>query len=103
MYKIYWCNLGKAVGNPEIGVRPIVSTGIVNGKVKVFQITSRNRDDRYHVRMNHYMIRGFCGMGYYYLIDKKYLLDYCRDCTTSEMDTMNQKIKELHPHCRNKK
>lgn len=103
MYKIYWCNLGKAVGNPEIGVRPIVSTGIVNGKVKVFQITSRNRDDRYHVRMNHYMIRGFCGMGYYYLIDKKYLLDYCRDCTTSEMDAMNQKIKELHPHCRNKK
>ena len=103
MYKIYWCNLGKAVGNPEIGVRPIVSTGIVNGKVKVFQITSRNRNDRYHVRMNHYMIRGFCGMSYYYLIDKKYLLDYCRDCTTSEVDAMNQKIKELHPYCRNKK
>ena len=103
MYKIYWCNLGKAVGNPEIGVRPIVSTGFVNGKVKVFQITSRNRNDRYHVRMNHYMVRGFCGMSYYYLIDRKYLLDYCRDCTTSEVDAMNQKIKELHPYCRNKK
>ena len=90
MYKIYFADLGKATGIPEIGKRPVVFVGMVNGKAKVYKITSRNRNDRFHVRMNNYIVNGFCDISQFYLIDKKYLLSYKRDCTTSEIKSINK-------------
>ena len=49
MYKIYFADLGKATGNKEIGKRPVVSVGIVDGKAKVYKITSRNRNDKKNI------------------------------------------------------
>lgn len=94
MYKIYFADLGKATGNKEIGKRPVVFVGVVDGKAKVYKITSRNRNDKKHIRMNSYIISGFCDISQYYLIDTKYLMSYKRDCTKSEIDAINKFAKK---------
>ena len=93
MYKIYFAELGKATGIKEIGTRPVVLISENDKECMVLKITSRNRDDRKHVRMNPYIINGFCDISQTYFIDKKYLKDYMRDCTKSEYSSIREKIR----------
>lgn len=84
MYKIYFVDMGKATGYREIGRRPVVCIGSYNDKVKVLKLTTRLKDNKYHIRMNPYMVRGFCDCGDLYLVDKKWLQSFKRECTISE-------------------
>lgn len=95
MFKIYYADLGKATGIEEIGRRPVVSVGFVENKVKVYKITSRQkRDDKNHIKLNNYIVSGYCEINRYYLIDKKYLLNYKRDCTATEIELIKKKAKK---------
>lgn len=94
MYKVYFADLGKATGIKEIGKRPVVSVGLIDGKAKVYKITSRNREDYKHIRMNTYIISGYCDISKFYLIDKKYLISYQRDCTKSEIEAIDKYAKK---------
>lgn len=94
MYKIYYADMAKATGISEMGKRPVVSVGFVNGdknKVKVYKITSRNRNDKFHVKINTYVVNGYCDISNLYIIDTKYLLNFKRDCTTSEINAIKKK------------
>ena len=90
MYKIFFCDLAKATNNKEIGKRPVVSVGLVDGKYKVYKITSRYKVGSKYVRMNPYIIRGYCDVSQYYLVDKKHFISFQRDCTSSEIDAINE-------------
>lgn len=95
MYKIFWADLGKATDKKEIGTRPVVSVEVRGNQVKVYEITCRNRQDKYHARMNNYLISGYCNCDKAFWIDKKYLKHYVRDCTMQEHNNISEKIKEL--------
>lgn len=95
MYKIYWCDLGKATEKPEIGKRPVVVIGYDDQYVKVLKVTCRNREDRFHVHMNNFLVHGYCSCDVCYYIPKKYLLDFRRDCTTCEYTKINERMLAL--------
>lgn len=92
MYKIYWCNLGKATGVSEIGTRPVVVLKRNGNTATVVSITSRNKDGKYYVRMNPFLVAGYCNCTKEFLINRKYLMGYKRDCTSSEEDAITDKI-----------
>lgn len=95
-YKIYFCDLAKAINNPLARKRPVVSVGVVDGKHKVYAITSRYKAKDFHyVHMNQYMVNGYCNISENFLIDEKYLLNYWRDCTTSEMAVIDAGAKRF--------
>ncbi len=94
MYKVYFADMGKATGVNEMGKRPVVVINRNKDKVEVLKITSRNRNDKFHIRMNNYIINGYCETAKSYWIDKKYLLSYKRDCTTSEEAAIKEKRKK---------
>ena len=95
MYKVYIADLGKATGNREIGIRPVISVGLSNGQAEVFKITSRNKTGGKYIRIDAYVVAGFCDVSKSYKIDPKYLLSYKRDCTTGEMQRLDYKRKKL--------
>lgn len=95
VYKIYYANLGKATGIKEIGTRPIVSIKVEDDFVVVCKITSRMRPDFRHIKMNQYLISGFCDISQTYRIDRKFLGSYVRDCTTSEVQLINNGMKKF--------
>ena len=92
MFKICYADLAKAFGKKEFKRRPVVIMEDFGDSVKILKVTSRNRDDKYHVRMNNFLIYGFCDVSKFYIIKKKYLLSYVRDCTTSESEAIKNKI-----------
>lgn len=94
MYQIYICDFKKA-GLYQIGTRPVVVTKKENGSYIVYKITSRERNDKYHVRLNNYMIYGYCDISGWYKLDKKCLLKYIRDCTTSEIQAIDEGIRKF--------
>lgn len=93
MYQIYICDFKKA-NIPQAGVRPVVVTKMGN-KCIVYKITSRERNDKYHVRLNNYMIHGYCDISGWYKLDRCCLLNYVRDCTTSEIQAIDEGIKKF--------
>jgi len=102
MFKIYWINMAKATGDKRIGTRPVVSVE-QNGKIlTVYEITTRNKADRYHAHMNNYLIRGYCDCGTAYKVDEKYIKSYVRDCTLSEYKAISDTIAALKPRDSNK-
>lgn len=94
MYQIYIADLGKATKNEEIGSRPVVVISKNKYNAKLLKITSRMRPDNNHIRMNNYIIHGFCDVHNIYNIDTKYLKNYIRDCTVSEQNSIYSKIKK---------
>lgn len=90
MYKIYYADLGKATGVKEIGRRPVVVVGQKGDKLKCYKVTSRMRNDFRHIRLNSYMVSGYCDVSQAYYINKKYLNGFKRNCTTTEMDAINK-------------
>lgn len=92
MFKICYADLAKAFGKKEFKRRPVVIMEDLGDSVKILKVTSRNRDDKYHVRMNNFLIYGFCDISECYIIKKKYLLNYVRDCTASESEAIKNKI-----------
>ena len=95
MYKIFWVDMAKATGNKLIGKRPVVSTEANGNILTVYEITSRNKNDRFHAHMNNYLIRGYCDCGIRYEVDKKYVRNYIRDCTLTEYREISAKINAL--------
>lgn len=92
MYKIYFADMGRATGNHNMGKRPVVSLNVEDEDyVKVMKVTSRMRNDEFHVRMNNFLVHGYCDVSHTYRIKKKYLLDWIRDCTVSETEGINEK------------
>lgn len=94
MYSIYYADMGKATGIEDMGKRPVVCIEISENKAKVYKITSRYKKGKYYARINNYIVNGFCCVSKYYTIDKKYLLNYKRDCTLSEIEAINKVIKK---------
>lgn len=92
MFKIYYANMAKGTGMSEIGKRPVVSVKSDGDYVEVYKITSRNRDDKFHARMNNFMVHGYCDISHKYRINKKYLTTWIRDCTTSEVENIMEKL-----------
>ena len=92
-YKIYYANMGLAV-RKEKKIRPVVVVDEYNNRVRVHCVTCRNKDDRpdYYVPLNPYKVYGNVEVSRYYWIDKKYLLDCVRECTTSEVEAINRGI-----------
>ena len=90
MYKIYYANMAKGTGMSEIGKRPVVSVRSDGDYVEVYKITSRNRNDEHHVRMNNFLVHGYCDISHKYRINKKYLTSWIRDCTTSEVEGIKE-------------
>lgn len=79
-------DIARATNTIEAGHnRPCVVCSDNGKSLKVYKITTRNKDDKYHFRMNPYKISGFCDAGTCYEIDKKYLVSYKRPCTVSEI------------------
>lgn len=93
MFKVYWCNLGKAIGVPAAGKRPVVVVGTEGNRVYAYPITSRNRNDMYHARMNPYMVKGYCDVGNLYTFDRKYMVGFVRSCTLDEEKNIKHAIK----------
>jgi len=94
MYKIYWVNMTKA-GYANAGKRPVVCIDEQGDKLKVLEITSRNKNDRYHAHMNNYLIRGYCDCGTTYKVNKKFVLSYVRECTLEEQTNIDKRREEL--------
>lgn len=92
MYKIFDVDMSRATGNNEIGYRPVVCVKVEGSKAYVFKITKRNKNMLYHARMNPYMIYGYCCVSMMYIIDRKYLKKYKRDCTRSECDGITSQL-----------
>lgn len=92
MYKIHIADMGAATGLREMGKRPVVviSRNNQDGKVSVLKITSRMRSGSYYVRMNNYIISGFCNAHEIFTIDAKHVKKMIRDCTKSEVDAINK-------------
>lgn len=97
MYKIYFADMGKATGVPQMGTRPVVVVKGDKNTVTVYKITSRMREDKRHVRMNNYVIVGFCDISKSYTINKKFLKNFKRYCTTSEINSIQARAKEYNP------
>lgn len=97
MYKIYFADMGKATGVPQMGTRPVVVVKGDKNTVTVYKITSRMREDKRHVRMNNYVIVGFCDISKSYTINKKYLKGFKRYCTTSEFNSIQRRAREYNP------
>lgn len=97
MYKIYFADMGKATGVPQMGTRPVVVVKGDKNTVTVYKITSRMREDKRHVRMNNYVIIGFCDIGKSYTIDRKYLKGFKRYCTISEFNSIQRRAREYNP------
>lgn len=91
-FEIYYADLGKAVGIPEIGIRPIVCVRKENDYIIAYKITGRMRPDFRHIKMNQYMISGFCDISKFYKVHVNFIKSYKRDCTKSEIDTIKPKI-----------
>ena len=94
MYKIYFADMGKGTRIKAMGKRPVVCTEINGDFAKVYKVTSRYKNDKYHIRINNYIVNGFCCLATCYTINKKYLLGFKRDCTTSEIEAINKVIKK---------
>ena len=92
MFRICYADLSKAFKNNEFKRRPVVVIEDLGNNVKVLKITSRNRNDKYHVRMNNFLIYGFCDISHCYIIPKRYLISNVRDCTISEMESITSKV-----------
>lgn len=90
-YSIYYANM-RCV-HPEKKTRPVVVVAEQGNRVKVHCVTCRCKADRpdFYVPLNHYMISGNVEVKRSYWIDKRFLLDYVRDCTTSEIEAINAK------------
>lgn len=97
MYKIYFADMGKATRIPQMGTRPVVVVKGDKNTVTVYKITSRMREDKRHVRMNNYVIVGFCDISKSYTIDRKYLKGFKRYCTTSEINSIQRRAREYNP------
>lgn len=97
MYKIYFADMGKATGVSQMGTRPVVVVKGDKNTVTVYKITSRMREDKRHVRMNNYVIIGFCDIGKSYTIDRKYLKGFKRYCTISEFNSIQRRAREYNP------
>lgn len=95
MFRICYADLAKAFKNKDLKRRPVVVIKDLGRKVVVLKITGRSINDKYHVRMNHFLIYGFCDVGNIYTIDKKYILSYVRDCTTSEVESIKINLKNF--------
>lgn len=92
-----YANLSKAVEN-GMKFRPVVVFEESGNRVKVFSITSRmisseNNKDGNFVKMNSYKTKGWCDVGTEIEIDKKYLNNMLRECTTTEMDAIQTAVK----------
>lgn len=88
-YKIYYADMGKAVCK-EKKKRPVVVVAENGNKVKVHCVTCRNKEDRsnFYVPLNNYLVNGNVEVNHYYWIDKKYLLNFVRDCTMNEQENI---------------
>ena len=76
----------------EIKKRPVVVIKESGNYVSVLKITSRNKDDEFHVRMNNFIIHGFCDISHIYKIERRYLLRWMRNCTSSEVEAIEEKL-----------
>lgn len=92
MFKIYFADMAKATGKKEIKKRPVVVIKESGNYVSVLKITSRNKDDEFHVRMNNFIIHGFCDISHIYKIERRYLLRWMRNCTSSEVEAIEEKM-----------
>lgn len=96
MLKIYYADMAKAFKRKDYKKRPVVVLEDLGDTVKVMKVTSRNRDDKYHARMNNFLIYGFCDVSHVYRIPKKYLMGFVRECTTSETEGIFHKLIGIH-------
>lgn len=96
MFRIYYADLAKALKDKSFKVRPVVVVEEDEKNVKVFAITSRNRFGKYYIHMNNYKVYGMCNTSRLYTIPKKYLLNYVRDCTTSETEPIRQRLDSIN-------
>ena len=88
-YRIYYADMAKAVCK-EKKKRPVVVVAEQGNKVKVHCVTCRNKQDRpsFYVPLNNYLVSGNVEVSHYYWINKKFLLNYVRDCTSSEQEAI---------------
>lgn len=85
-------DMARATNTIEAGhKRPCVVCSDDGNTLSVYKITTRNKDDKYHCRMNTYKVSGFCDVGICYKIDKKYLVSFKRPCTVSEIQGIMKK------------
>ena len=96
MMRIYYADMAKAFKRKDYKRRPVVVLEDLGDMVKVMKVTSRNRDDKYHTRMNNFLIYGFCDVSHVYKIPKKYLMGFVRDCTTSEIENILYKSSKIN-------
>ena len=88
-YRIYYADMAKAVCK-EKKKRPVVVVAEPGSKVTVHCVTCRNKQDRpsFYVPLNNYLVSGNVEVSHYYWINKKFLLNYVRDCTSSEQEAI---------------
>ena len=98
-YTIYYANLRKGLHDSNEKIRPVVIVGEEEKNVKVLAITSRYKSDKYHVKMNNFLIHGCCDVGNIYKINKKYILQYVRGCTESEVNAIENKLGKFEIKC----
>lgn len=90
--KIYSVDLAKALNNKDIKCRPCVILEETEHTITVLPITSRMRPDRFHIRMDNYIIYGFCSINKPTTILKKYRKGFIRDCTKREENAIYQGV-----------
>ena len=99
MMEIYMCNLAKATGVVEKKIRPVVVISKSKETCIVCPITSRWKDDKFHVHMNNYLVHGYCDACEQMKVKTRYLLKFVRSCTISEETPIKEKL--LYSHIEN--
>ena len=101
--EIWWCTLGINIGSEEDGkginyLRPVLvlrkfNKGIFYG----LPITSKAKDDEFHISINSGEIKGSIILSQMRLIDSKRLSHLAGKITSDELKKVKKKLKALFP------
>ncbi|MEK7116539.1 MAG: type II toxin-antitoxin system PemK/MazF family toxin [Patescibacteria group bacterium] len=101
--EVWWCSLGVNIGSEEDGkgenyLRPVLILRKFNKSVFYgLPITSKPKDDQFHISINTGDISGSLILSQMRLIDAKRLSHLAVKITTNELKEIRKKLKELFP------